>query len=296
MPAIPLSDLLARCAAAFPHGHLESEDAEALAAWWQDALARAAPLAQALRDEPVERWTQRVLDHPAHHHDWYHLLADQATLEEFAAFMLENRHFPSFLPLAARALEVQLLEPARAALQRNIEDEQHPVPHADLMRRLMLALKTRAGDGLRLEDYPELAERTLIFYHGFYRDPWALVGALYMTEAVALYRLTGMNKGLRRLGFNAHEREFVDLHMTCDEDHAREWIEEVIAPGIAARPELKAPIAQGLAVALDTSERYLDALVARATVRRQRGQSSTPGLDQPEAKQAFGTGDKGVLA
>lgn len=270
MPAIPLSDLLARCAAAFPGGHVTAEEAEALQAWWRSALDRAMPLAEELRDAPVERWTGVVLDHPAHRHDWYHLLADEVTLEEFAGFMLENRHFPAFLPLAARALEVQFLEPAREALQRNIEDEQRPVPHADLMRRLMMALKTRAGDGLRLEDYPELAERTLIFYHGFYRDPWALVGALYMTEAVALYRLTGMNQGLRRLGFDAHEREFVDLHMTCDEDHAREWIEDVIAPSLAARPELKTHIAQGLAVALETSRAYLDALLARAKAGRRQ--------------------------
>ncbi|WP_206244267.1 iron-containing redox enzyme family protein [Novosphingobium terrae] len=268
MRAIPLSDLLAHCAAAFPEGQLQADDASALQSWWQAALDRASSLSQQLREEPVERWTERVLDHPAHRHEWYHVLADQVTLEEFARFMLENRYFPAFLPLAARALEVQFLDPAREALQRNIEDEQHPVPHADLMRRLMMALKSRAGDNLRLEDYPALAERTLIFYHGFYRDPWALVGALYMTEAVALYRLTGMNKGLRRLGFNDHECEFVDLHMTCDEDHAREWIEAVIAPSIAADPALKAPIAQGLAVALDTSHRYLDALVTRVQQRR----------------------------
>ncbi|WP_068079536.1 iron-containing redox enzyme family protein [Novosphingobium rosa] len=264
MRAIPLSDLLARCAAAFPQGALSAGDATGLQAWWCDALDRAAPLAARLQDEPVERWTQLVLDHPAHRHGWYHLLADRVSVEEFAGFMLENRHFPAFLPLAARALEVQFLQTARDALQRNIADEQHPVPHADLMRRLMMALKARAGDGLRLEDYPELAERTLIFYHGFYRAPWALVGALYMTEAVALYRLAGMNRGLRRLGFDDHDREFVDLHMTCDEDHAREWIEEVIAPAIAANPALKAAIARGLAVALYTSERYLDRLVARA--------------------------------
>jgi hypothetical protein len=42
--------------------------------------------------------------------------------------MLENRKFPMFLPLAQRALKAQICDEARAALQRNIDDEQLPVP------------------------------------------------------------------------------------------------------------------------------------------------------------------------
>ncbi|MFL9872330.1 iron-containing redox enzyme family protein [Paraburkholderia megapolitana] len=260
--------LLQRCAEGMTDGRLADADMQSLRHWWKPQRERAAELVELFAGLPIEAWSDAILAHRSHRHPWYDWLATKVTLREFAAFMLENRYFPSFLLLVERVKEAQICDVARAALQRNIDDERLPVPHADLMRRLMLALKAKAGDGLVLDSYPSLADRTLILYYGYYCDPWCLVGALFMIETMALHRMQKMNEGLRRLGLNEHELEFVSIHLTCDEHHAREWSECVIQPSVELEPQRRVAIAEGIAVALETMDRYLDDLVTRAASQR----------------------------
>jgi len=268
MAAFTQTALLDLCWNNMEAGQLDTAAETALRGWWKLERERADPLVESLMSRPATEWTEAILEHRAHRHPWYDALATEVTLEEFATFMLENSRFPTFLPLARRALKAQVCDEARAALQRNIDDEQVPVPHAELMGRLMVALKARAGEGLRLEVYPSLVNRTLVFYYGYYLDVWSLVGSLYVTEAVAFYRLQGMNTGLQRLGLNAQELEFIRIHMTCDEDHARDWSDGVVGPTLNVNPSLRSRIAEGIAICLETSARYLDWQVQRLKERR----------------------------
>jgi hypothetical protein len=255
--------LLDLCCDHLESGQLGPTGAAALRRWWSTEQESATALTEALVSQPTAEWTGAILEHRAHKHPWYDALARDVTLGEFACFMLENRSFPAFLPLARRALQAQICDEARAALQRNIDDEQVPVPHAALMGRLMAALKARAGEGLRLDVYPSLVDRTLVFYYGYYLDAWSLVGSMFVTEAVAQHRLQCMDTGLRRLGLSDHEREFIDVHLACDEDHALDWSDGVIGPTLRLDPWMRRRIAEGIAVCLETSARYLDAQVQR---------------------------------
>jgi len=267
MQALTQAALLDFCLNNMESGQLDTVGETALRSWWKLQRERVEALVEALIFRPATEWTEAILEHRAHRHPWYDALATEVTLEEFATFMLENSRFPTFLPLARRALKAQICDQALAALQRNIDDEQVPVPHAELMSRLMGALKARVGEGLRLEVYPSLVNRTLVFYYGYYLDVWSLVGSLYVTEAVAFYRLQGMNTGLQRLGLNAQELEFIRIHMTCDEDHARDWSDGVIGPTLRLDPSVRSSIAAGIAVCLETSARYLDRQVRRLNAR-----------------------------
>jgi hypothetical protein len=267
MQPLTQAALLDLCWNNFESGQLDTIGETALRGWWKLERGRADPLVEALMSRRSTEWAEAILEHRAHRHPWYGALATEVTLEEFATFMLENRRFPMFLPLARRALNAQICDEARAALTRNIHDEQVPVPHAELMGRVMGALQTRVGEGLRLDVYPSLVNRTLVFYYGYYLDAWCLIGSLYVTEAVAFHRLQGMNIGLKRLGLNAREREFFRIHMTCDEDHARDWSDAVIGPTLDLDPSLRIRIAEGIAVCLETSARYLDGQVQRLNER-----------------------------
>src|SRR5215813_13604664 len=268
MQAFTQSALLDFCCDKMQSGQLDLEGEMALQAWWNRQRKRVDPLVEELMSRPTSEWTEAILEHRAHRHPWYDALATEVTLEEFATFMLENRRFPTYLPLAQRALKAQICDQARAALQRNIDDEQVPVPHAELMGRLMGALKARVGEGLKLEVYPSLVNRTLVFYYGYYLNVWSLIGSLYVTEAVAFHRLDRMNTGLQRLGLNAQELEFIHIHMTCDEDHARDWSDGVVGPTLNVNPSLQSRIAEGIAVCLETSARYLDWQMQRLKERR----------------------------
>ena len=268
MEAFTLPALLDLCWNNVESGQLDTVGETALRAWWKLQRERVEALVEALIFRPATEWTEAILEHRAHRHPWYDALATKVTLEEFARFMLENRRFPTFLPLAQRALKAQISDEARAALQRNIDDEQIPVPHAKLMGRLMDALKARVGKGLRLDVYPSLVNRTLVFYYGYYLDVWSLIGSLYVTETVAFHRLQRMNTGLQRLGLNARELEFIRVHMTCDEDHARDWSDAVIGPTLHLDLSVRSSIVEGIAVCLETSARYLDRQVQRFNKRR----------------------------
>ncbi len=241
---------------------LAGKDERALADWWHEERERSAPVAGAILARPDAEWERAMFEHPAHRHPWYDALADKVSIGEYATFLLENNAFPAFLTLVDKTLEAQVCDRGRAAVQRNIDDEQVPVPHAELMRRLMQAVKAKAGD-VPLESYPSLIDRTLVFYYGYYCDPWHLVGSLCAMEMLAVERMTKMGAGLRRLGLDPADLEYIDVHLGCDEDHAREWIEEVIIPSVALDPRLRRPIAEGIASCLETSERYLDDLCAR---------------------------------
>src|SRR6266545_2813098 len=243
---------------------LDGRERRQLEGWWKGKREEAALLADKLMARGESAWTEEILKHRAHRHPWYEELAHDVSLEAFAAFLLENRAFPAFLPLVERALEAQISEEGRAAVIRNINDEQVPVPHTELMRRMMGAIKARVGDGIHLESFPSLVDRTLVFYYGYYCDSWHLIGSLYATEAMAQYRMSCMGQGLRRLGFQPADLEFIDVHLNCDDDHASDWSDGVVRPSIGLNPDLRAPIAQGIASCLETSARYLDDLSLRA--------------------------------
>jgi hypothetical protein len=254
-----------------PSGQLDTVGESALRGWWAFERQRVDPYVDALESRPTTEWTDAILNHRAHRHPWYDALALDVTVEEFATFMLENRRFPAFLPLAQRALQAQICGEARAVLQRRVDDEQMPVPHAELMSRLMGALTARGGDRVRLEVYPSLVNRTLVFYYGYYLNVWALVGSLFVAEAVLQHRLQRMQAGLRRLGLESRELEFIQVHMNGVDDDAREWGDHVIGATLSVDPSVRTSIAEGIAVSLQTSALYLD-----WQVQRLKGWRGTP--------------------
>jgi hypothetical protein len=255
-------ELLIKCVSRI-ESQLDQNDDLSLRQWREKERGRWKALTEALLSLPEDDWESIIIDHRAHRHPWYEQLAYEVSLREYATFFLENWALPSFLTMVERTLDAQICDEGRKAILRNIEDEQAPVPHADLMRRLIIALKKKAGDGLKLETYPSLIDRTLIFHYGYFIDPWHLVGSLFATEVMAYHRMAHMKLGLERLGFDEHEIEFIHIHLTCDEHHARDWRAGVIVPSIRLRPQLRRPIAEGIAACLETSASYLDDLGRR---------------------------------
>jgi Iron-containing redox enzyme len=249
---------------------LSAVEKSALQRWWTVQQRRSGPLVTELLAQSESAWIVAVLQHRAHRHAFYEELAERADVVEFAGFLLENWALPPFLTLVERALQVQICDVSCTALLRNIKDELLPKPHAELMRNLMTAIKERAGAGVSLELGQSLIDRTLIFHYGYYCEPWNLVGSLFATEMMGQHRMTRMGAGLTRLGFQPSELEFIRVHIECDEGHACEWMESVLIPSIRANPELRAPIAAGIAACLVTSGHYLDDLSRRALRRRVR--------------------------
>src|SRR6516225_10607241 len=128
--------LLERCAKQMEGGGLSEAELRRLESWCSQACERSRSTEDFLSAAPAE-WESLILAHPAHHHAWYGFIKEEATTDEMAQFLLENRHYPTFLRLLEAIEAVQICEDGRRAVQENLADEQEPVPHAGLMRRLM---------------------------------------------------------------------------------------------------------------------------------------------------------------
>jgi hypothetical protein len=269
--------LLERCAQGVQTGRLSTDDQDGLRRWNAALDPRIAGVARELLARSTRRWDVAVAAHEAHRHFWYDFVRDEITIDEMAAFLLENRHYPSFLALLERIRDVQFVADARAAIDENIADEHQPEPHAELMRRLMMAVKERARPDLVLTQFPALVDRTLVFYYGYFCDPWHLVGSMFATERLGTRRVICMGEGLRRLGLSEYERMFTTIHAQCDDHHAGDWLERVIVPSTAFDEGICTRIANGLAACLETSRDYLDSLSDRTISERLGSVGSWPG-------------------
>ena len=278
-----LASLLERCAANLKSGHVNAMDRTLLRRWNAGLEHETDSLALRLAATATTGWDDVVTAHVAHRHYWYEFVKDEITIDEMAGFLLENGHYPPFLALLERIRDSQLLYDARAAIDENIEDEHRPEPHADLMRRLMLAVKQRARPDLVLAQHPSLIDRTLVFYYGYFCDPWHLVGSVFATERLGTRRVICMGEGLKRLGLSEHERTFTTIHADCDDHHAGDWLERVIRPSIAFDESVLPRIAAGIAACLETSHVYLDYLSNRAINGRLAAAGSWPAPDSATA-------------
>lgn len=250
-------DLLAACVQ-HTDSHLGHAADQALRQWWNSQRQRSWADAANLLGVPETKWNSAIADHRAHRHAVYTWLAHQATVAEFALFMAEARSLPSFLLLLQRTLDAQICSEGRVAVLRNLEDEHIPAPHYELMRRLVHALQSKAGDQPQVDPCSSLMDRRLTSFYGYHCDVWHLVGSLYATEVMSRHRVEMMGIGLTRLGFRREEMEFVNVHLVCDEDHAQDWNTSVVVPSIFRDSSLRERIAEGAAACLESSARYLD--------------------------------------
>lgn len=262
-----LAELVALCADR-QRAELPPDAKRMLVDWHRGVFTERSEFLQELLSSPTETWDRAIGAHRAHAHDWYLFVRDVIDVDNMASFLLENSHYPTFMVLLEKIRDVQFTDDAVAAVQENIDDEYQPEPHANLMARLMMAVKARASDPLVLDVYPEVIDRTLIFYYGHFTSPWHLVGSLFATEQMGTHRVVCMRDGLQRMGLTAHELEFTTVHADCDEQHADDWLQRVIIPSVETRPELRPIIAEGIAQCLDTSAVYLDYLLRRAGQRQ----------------------------
>jgi Iron-containing redox enzyme len=96
------------------------------------------------------------------------------------------------------------------------------------------------------------------------RYAWHAIGALGVIELTAPGRSAATAAGLRRLGLDAKQRRYFDLHATLDVKHSEAWNREVIAPLVAEDPRRATAMAEGALIRLYCGarcfERYRQAL------------------------------------
>ena len=255
-------------------GELSAVTRELMRDWYSRACAVARPEINTLNASKPIDWIRVVTEHPANEHAWYNFLARYGNDTLYSSFLDEESRMPAFIPLL-QAVRKTYQDDQRiaGAVDRNLQDELVPVPHYELFDRIHLAASIRSPIRTAKVDSDHLANTNLLFYYGKYLDQSLLAGALLATEILVPWRVNKLKEGCSRLGYSAFEMEFFDVHSSCDDGHARDWLSNVIIPICLKSPSIRESVIHGIGIRLATSWSYLEFKMIYATevIRGQNG-------------------------
>lgn len=226
---------------------------------------------EALPEEPAEfaEWYRNTaFSHPLYEHELYAFLSSEATraqLEWF--FTMECAGEAAFDDLVALG-QVGTRGEVKMEMASNYWDEMgkgkpHAV-HTHLFHHLIedLSLRAPAADELT---WQVLAGVNVMLWSCIpRRNAFRAQGALGAVELLAPQRCTRVVHGAKRVGLKKKSVVYYGAHAIIDIGHAEGWLRHVIEPQVAAYPQSRVGIAEGLILRADASLDYFDYCLARA--------------------------------
>jgi hypothetical protein len=216
------------------------------------------------------RWLKELISgHPASTHGFYHsYLQDYSTREDLRYLLAQETcldpRFDDILALIQLAAKGE----AKMELAANYWDEMGNGKTSEMHS----ALFANALDELGVTD--EYIEDNYLFEAKvcgnlsaalalFRRHYYKAIGYYGVTEYLAPRRFRSLVFAWKRLGLREKGAHYHELHVGVDAAHAAGWFKNVVRPAIDRDPRVGRDIAIGALLRLNTSERYLDALLAR---------------------------------
>jgi hypothetical protein len=181
--------------------------------------------------------------------DVYKWVAKQASWEDIVTFLaLEGGPDAGFDDLVA-ACQVGLTGPAKMELATNYWDEMGDgdpdAVHTTLHERFVAAIDMPT---LPLTGQPTSALARTAMGGLLATNRWLqpeMLGALGLIECQAGPRCRLVLQGFDRCGAPADAYPFYEVHAEVDPRHGKDWLDNAIAPTVAARPEWSARIVRG---------------------------------------------------
>ena len=199
--------------------------------------------------------------------DVYRWVAEEATWPELVEYLaLEGGPDGGFDDLVALC-QVGLSGGPKVELAQNYWDEmgngQLEAVHTELHHRLVEAAGMPRP---AREDLPtEALERTVLgtTLATNRRLQPEMIGACGLLELQAGPRCRKVVQGLRRLGAPVGTFPFYEEHAVADPRHGRDWMDKVLAPLAASRPEWRAAMVRGARWRSTTNAAFFDATSRR---------------------------------
>lgn len=216
------------------------------------------------------RWLKELIsDHPASTHGFYHsYLQDHSTREDLRYLLAQETcldpRFDDILALIQLAAKGE----AKMELAANYWDEmgngKTSEMHSALFENALYELgvtKQYIMDNYLFEAKVcgNLSAALALFRRHYYKA----IGYYGVTEYLAPRRFRSLVFAWKRLGLPEKGAHYHELHVGVDAAHAAGWFKNVVRPAIDRDPRVGHDIAIGALLRLNTSERYLDALLAR---------------------------------
>jgi hypothetical protein len=248
-PSLPDGDWRARLDADAKMRRLEAAFVEELRA----EIVREAAAAPRDADGFVAWFEQLKAVGPGQDDPLFPWLAEAAGLEDMRWFLTQEAAGEAGFDDLVAFVQVKMPDRAKLELARNYWDEMgrgnakgmHGPMLEHLVRSLGLApqIETTVHESLALAN-AMTAMATTRFY------AWHAVGALGVIELTAPDRSAATAAGLRRLGLDAKQRRYFDLHAVLDVKHSEAWNREAIRPLVAEDPRRATAIAEGALIRL----------------------------------------------
>ena len=243
--------------------------------WERDMLSRAHAAydlsLEALPADPAsfaEWYRTTAFSHPLYEHELYAFLSSEATrpqLEWF--FTMECAGEAAFDDLVAMA-QVGTRGDVKMEMGSNYWDElgkgkAHAV-HTHLFHRLIEDLNLRAPAADELPWQVLAGVNVMLWSCIPRRNAFRAQGTLGAVELLAPQRCTRIVHGAKRVGIRKASVVYYGAHAIIDIGHAEGWLRNVIEPQVAAFPESRTGIAEGLITRANASLDYFDFCLARA--------------------------------
>ncbi|HZF66940.1 MAG TPA: iron-containing redox enzyme family protein [Gemmatirosa sp.] len=250
--------------------------------WERDLLARARRSAHrlgtelALDDLPADPdafcdwYKTTAFTHPLYEHPLYGFLAgeaDRAQMERFLRW--EAAGEAAFDDLVALG-QVGTRGEVKIEMGRNYWDElgngkSHAV-HTHLFHKLTETLAITAPEADELPWQILGGVNVMLWSCIPRRNAFRAQGTLGAVELLAPQRCTRLVTGALRLGIPKKAMAYYAAHAIIDVGHAEGWLDHVVKPQVAERPEARLGIAEGLLARADASLDYFD--YSMAALRR----------------------------
>lgn len=242
--------------------------------WERDLLARARRNAQrigsdlsaeALPSDPdafCEWFKTTAFTHPLYEHPLYGFLAGEADRAELERFLRwEAAGEAAFDDLVALG-QVGTRGEVKIEMGRNYWDElgngkSHAV-HTHLFHKLTETLQITAPEADELPWQVLSGVNVMLWSCIPRRNAFRAQGTLGAVELLAPQRCTRLVTGALRVGVPKKAMAYYSAHAIIDVGHAEGWLEHVVKPQIAERPEARIGIAEGLVARADASLDYFD--------------------------------------
>lgn len=216
-------------------------------------------------------WLKKIISgHNASRHPYYHTFIEQHSTVEDIRYLLaqETCIDPRFDDILA-LIQLGARGSAKLELAANYWDEMGNGKLADIHSKLF---EDALNDLDVTADYisanflyearvcGNLSAALALRRKNYY----IAIGYFGVTEYLAPRRFKNLVAAWSRLGLPEKGMHYHDLHISVDAGHALGWFRNVVQPAVELNPGVGRDIAIGAMIRLNSSEKYLDALLKRA--------------------------------
>jgi hypothetical protein len=189
---------------------------------------------------------------------WLATTADLRTMQWFMKQEVSGE--AGFEDLVALT-QIRMPEQTKLELARNYWDElgrgSARGMHGPMLHRLATAIRVDEVEAPIVWEALALAN-VMAGLAANRRYAYQAIGALGVVELTAPGRAVLVNQGLKRLGLDAHARQYFALHATLDVKHSEAWNREILISLVDAQPEVAPLIAQGALARLEAGRRCFE--------------------------------------